>query len=404
MTTLSVGAVLRRFLSAFLERYKIPSRVIDTFKRLSRCHTGQLGWSLMQCEGCSQLHWTPNGCGDRHCPDCSTRQRELWLKKQRTDLLPVRYYHWVFTLPSHIRSLALQNQKLLYTLLFDSAAKTLLEFGLRQFNAQIGLTALLHTWGQNLMNHPHLHCLVTGGGLTSDLKWAGPKQSRFLFPVHAVAAMFAAKFIHGLAQLNSEGKLRFHGKIQNLCHPLAWAQLLHQLGQRKWIVFAKGSVVGPDALLEYLGRYTHRVAITNSRILKIQHDTVTFRYKNYRKTGQVESLTLSGVEFLRRLSLHILPPGFTKVRHYGLLGNNRRKKSLILARAALASSPHRMERSPVEVKPVPAWLPTPCDRCGALEQLCVGRTDSQGKFSGMIKGAMRLRFKAGDTPRILNSS
>ena len=145
MTHPSVGAVLRQFLQPFLLRYKVASRVVDTFKRLSRCHTGQLGWSLMQCKTCSKLHWNPNGCGDRHCPDCHHRQRELWLKKQRRDLLPVRYYHWVFTLPAELRCLVLQNQKLLYTLLFDAAANTLLEFGLSEFNAQIGVTALLHT-------------------------------------------------------------------------------------------------------------------------------------------------------------------------------------------------------------------------------------------------------------------
>ena len=407
MSSLSVAAALRRFLPPFLLRYNIPSRIIDTFKRLSLCHTGKLGWSLIECQTCSDLHWTPNGCGDRHCPDCHSRQRELWLKHQRKDLLPVRYYHWVFTVPAALRPLFLQNQKLLYTLLFTAAANTLLEFGLNEFNAHIGLTALLHTWGQNLFNHPHLHCLVTGGGLSFDPQgkpiWVGPKQSRFLFPVHAVAAMFAAKFIHGLVELNAQGKLQFHGKLKALGQPVPWAQLMHSLAQRKWIVFAKGSVVGPDALLQYLGRYTHRVAITNSRILAIDDNTVTFRYKDYAQQGKIRDLVLSGVEFVRRLSLHILPPGFTKVRHYGILGNNRRKKSLPLARQALESSSHRVELSPVPV-PVVLTEHITCEVCGGVDLSCVGRTDSQGKFSGLIKGARRRRLRAGEPPRVLDTS
>lgn len=403
MTALSVAAALRRFLPAFLLGFKVPVRVITTFKRLSRCHTGKLGWSLIQCQTCSDLHWTPNGCGDRHCPDCHHRQREVWLKKQNADLLPVRYYHWVFTLPAILRPLLLQNQKLLYTLLFDSAANTLLEFGLKQFNAQLGLTALLHTWGQNLMNHPHLHCLVTGGGLTPHGTWVGPRQSRFLFSNHAVAAMFAGKFLAGLQRLHSQGKLEFHGKALVWTDPVFWARQMHSLSQTKWNVFAKGSVVGPDALLQYLGRYTHRVAITNSRLLAIGTTHVTFRYKDYRQDGQARDLQLTGVEFLRRLSLHILPPGFTKVRHYGLLGNNRRKKSLPAARQALASSPHRMELSPVPVAINPVEF-IQCGVCGGVDLTCVGRTDSQGKFSGMIRGASRLRLRAGEPPVTQNTS
>jgi len=399
----SVGEALRRFLGPFTQRFSVGPRILDCFRRLSRCHTGQLGWSLIQCHTCSHLHWTPNGCGDRHCPDCHGRQRELWLEKQRHDLLPVRYYHWVFTLPALLRPLALQNQQLIYTLMFEAASQSLLRCGRQSLNAQIGITALLHTWGQNLMNHPHLHCLVTGGGLTPEGSWNGPKNDRFLFSVHAVSKIWRSKFIDGLRELRSQDKLQFHGKIQSWSQPTDWAQMLHQLRQSSWVVFAKGSVTGSQALLNYLGRYTHRVAITNSRLLKIDDHTVSFRAKNYRKNGRVEELTLSGVEFLRRLSLHILPPRFTKVRHFGLLANNRRKKALEQARAALADSPHRADLSQAPPMPTPTGSPIPCAVCGGLDHRCVGRTDSEGRFSAITQGATQLFIRIG-LPPFLDSS
>jgi hypothetical protein len=271
--------------------------------------------------------------------------------------LPVRYFHWVFTLPAALRPLLLQNQAPLYRLLFESASATLLQFGQQRFQAELGLTAILHTWGQNLMHHPHLHCLVTGGGLTAQNTWAGPKQTRWLFPVHAVARRFQGKFCAGLLQLHATGQLQFHGHSKPLQDAGAFAALLRQVRTGRWVVFAKGSVVGPDAVLDYLGRYTHPVAITNGRLRTLDPSarTLTFTYKDYADANRLKALTLTGVEFIRRLRLHLLPRGFTKIRHYGLLGNNRRHRRVAQARTALVTSPLRF--APVSTpRPAPPPL------------------------------------------------
>jgi Putative transposase/Transposase zinc-binding domain len=404
-----VGVALRRFLPSFTHRYAPDAHTLQVLKRLSRCHTGEAGWSLWQCGACSAAHWRPLGCGDRHCPDCQNRRREDWLAKQKQSLLPVRYYHWVFTLPASLRAVALQNQASLYRLLFDAAAGTLLRFGWENFNAELGVTALLHTWGQNLMDHPHVHCLVTGGGLRCDQDgtkcWIGPKQARFLFPVKAVSTVFAGKFIEALQQLQQKGKLCLEGHLTELAKPEAWERFIAQLRSAKWVVFAKGSVAGPESVLEYLGRYTHRVAISNARIEQVDEAGVRFRYKDYRTGGTTRTMTLVGEEFVRRLSLHVLPEGFTKIRHYGLLGNNRRAKAVPLAREALRGSQweHRLVVSPRIV----AWITDQgltCPRCQQAELLCVGRLDRNGKFTPLAAGARQLRIHTGDPPKLADTS
>jgi hypothetical protein len=323
------------------------------------------------------------------------------LERQRASLLPVRYFHWVFTLPAKLRPVALQNAQALYDLLFQSASAALLQFGRQRFGAELGITAILHTWGQNLMDHPHLHCLVTGGGLTAQNSWAGPKQARWLFPVHAIGQIFRAKFCAGLLQLQVTGKLRFEGSLQPLGQPGAVAQLLRQLQTQRWVVFAKGSVVGPDHVLDYLGRYTHRVAISNSRLRALDADaqTVTFTYKDYRDASRLKTLTLSGLEFLRRFRLHVLPQGFTKIRHYGLLANNRRQSCVPLAKAALEESPFRFQP---KTFPTPAASPSralSCPHCQATTLRCVARIDASGRWT-FFAGALRCP----DLPRYLDTS
>mgnify|MGYP001324387910 FL=1 len=377
---LTVAQVLKVFLPEYLDRQPLPAHHLKVLRRLAQCRSGQLGWTVWQCQKCHRTHWRPHGCGDRHCPSCQHQRSRQWLQEQRRALLPVRYFHWVFTLPAALRPLILQNQAPLYRLLFESASATLLQFGQQRFQAELGLTAILHTWGQNLMNHPHLHCLVTGGGLTDQNTWAGPKQTRWLFPVHAVARMFQGKFCAGLRQLHATGKLQFHGDCQPLQDSGAFAALLRQVRARRWVVFAKGSVVGPDAVLDYLGRYTHRVAITNSRLRALDPHarTVTFTYKDYADASRLKAMTLTGVEFIRRLRLHLLPRGFTKIRHYGLLGNNRRHRRVPQARAALATSPLRF--APASA-PRPAPPPLTCPHCQGTDVRCIGRVERSGKVS-----------------------
>ena len=398
---LTLARVLEVFLPQYLQGRSVPAHPLKVLRRLVRCRSAQLGWTVWQCQHCRRSHWRLNGCGDRHCPSCQHQLSREWLERQRQALLPVRYFHWVFTLPALLRPLALQNPQPLYDLLFESASATLLQFGQQRFAAELALTAILHTWGQNLMNHPHLHCLVSGGGLTPQNSWAGPKQARWLFPVRAVGQVFRAKFCTGLLQLQATGQLRFQGDLASLSQAGTFTQLLLQLQTQRWVVFAKGSVVGPDHVLGYLGRYTHRVAINNSRlrVLDAQARSVAFTYKDYRDANRLKTLSLSGIEFLRRFLLHVLPQGFTKIRHYGLLANNRRQRSVALAKAALEKSPWRFQ--PKTPQP-PATSPSPsgrCPYCQATNLRCVARIDSSGKWT-LFPGAALCP----DLPRFLDSS
>jgi Putative transposase/Transposase zinc-binding domain len=380
---LTVAQVLKVFLPEYLDRHSVPAHHLKVLRRLTLCRSGQLGWTVWQCQQCHHSHWRPHGCGDRHCPACQHQRSREWLERQRGSLLPVRYFHWVFTLPATLRPLVLQNPAALYQALFESASATLLQFGQERFAAELGLTAILHTWGQNLMDHPHLHCLVTGGGLTAQNTWAGPKQTRWLFPVHAVAQMFQGKFCAALLQLHTTGKLQFLGELQHLQAPAAFAALLRQVRSRRWVLFAKGSVVGPDHVLDYLGRYTHRVALSNSRLRALDPAarTVTFTYKDYADGSRTKPLALTGIEFIRRFLLHLLPPGFTKIRHYGLLGNNRRHQRIPLARTALETSPLRFQPQPPQPPAAPTATPLLCPHCQGPQLRCIGRADRWGKVT-----------------------
>ncbi len=398
---LTLAQVLEVFLPEYLQGRSVPTHHLKVLRRLSRCRSPQLGWTVWQCRDCGRSHWRPNGCGDRHCPSCQHQHSRQWLERQRHGLLPVRYFHWVFTLPAKLRPLALQNPEALYSLLFESAGGTLLQFGRERFGAQLGITAILHTWGQNLMNHPHLHCLVTGGGLTAQNTWAGPKQARWLFPVHAIGHVFRAKFCAGLLQLHTTGKLQFHGALQSLSNAPAFSELLRQLQTQRWVVFAKGSVVGPDHVLNYLGRYTHRVAISNSRLRALDPEarTVAFAYKDYSDANRLKTLSLAAGEFLRRFLLHVLPQGFTKIRHYGLLGNNRRTHRIALARAALELSPLRFEPKTLASAAAPSQPALLCPHCQATAVRCVARINASGKWTFFAPAA-----GCPDLPRYLDSS
>jgi len=391
----TVAQVLQAFLPEYLRGHSVPAHHLKVLRRLARCRSGQLGWTVWRCQQCQRSHWRPNGCGDRHCPSCQHQLSAQWLQRQRQALLPVRYFHWVFTLPASLRPVAYQNPAALYQLLFDSASAALLQFGRERLGAALGLTAILHTWGQNLMHHPHLHCLVTGGGLTRDRIWIGPKQARWLFPVKAVAKMFRGKFCAGLRQLHAAGKLQFHGTLLPLQRPSAFAQRLRQLQTQRWVVFAKGSVVGPDAVLDYLGRYTHRVAISNSRLRALDSTarTVTFTYTDYADGHRRKLMTLSAVEFIRRFLLHLLPPSFTKIRHYGLLANHRRAQQVPLARAALEHSPWRFQpKNPPQANPPPPSLV--CPHCQSPRIQCLARIDSSGIWT-LFLAARLVQFTPG---------
>ena len=282
-------------------------------------------------------HFAPRSCGDRHCTRCLAAKSRRWLEQQLGSLLPITDYHCVFTLPAELHALVLLNPTRLYPLLFECAIAALLEFGANRLGGDLGITALLHTWGQQLNFHPHLHCIVTGGALRRDGRgWRSPKQRKFLFPIRAVAALFRGKFLAGLQQLLEDpDALRLPEGF-----PIAGSARRRWFSQRyaqRWVVYAKRPFGGPQQVLAYLANYTHRVAISNRRIVALdpQTRTVTFTYRDYRHSSQVKTQSLSSLEFIRRFSYHILPPGLVRIRHYGILGNNRRHRDIPRARALL---------------------------------------------------------------------
>jgi hypothetical protein len=304
----------------------VPTQHWRVLRALLACRTPALGAHWYWCQDCGRTHLVPHSCRNRHCPVCQGQAAHAWLEEQQAALLPVPYFHLVFTLPHELNGLMGQNQRSLYKLLFDAASQTLLEFGQNRFGAQLGLTAVLHTWSQTLLDHYHLHCIVTGGGLTEDgARWVRAKP-HFLFPVTALSPVFRGKFSAGLQQLYAEGKLEFHGQLAGLKATRHFEELVCRATRHSWVVYAKRPFAGPEQVLGYLSRYTHRVAISPGRLLALdeQKQTVSFAWKDYAQGGRSKVMTLETREFVRRFCLHILPARFVKIRHYGLLGNRQR--------------------------------------------------------------------------------
>ena len=286
------------------------------------------------------MRLTYNSCRNRHCPKCQTRTKEQWLAARKADLLPIPYFHVVFTLPHDLNALAQGNPRVLYTLLFRAAADTLLAFGRdpRQLGGTVGITAILHTWGQNLSQHLHLHCLVTGGALARDgTRWTASRAS-FLFPVRALSRVFRAKYLEGLQRASDMGYLTFADGTAPLAARRGFADLLGRLRTVDWIVYAKRPFAGPAQVLDYLGRYTHRVALSNDRLVSQDDGVVRFAWKDYADHDRRKVMALAVDEFLRRFLLHVLPRGFMRIRHFGLLANRRRAASLAQCRQLLAVS------------------------------------------------------------------
>jgi hypothetical protein len=281
-----------------------------------------------------------NSCRNRHCPRCQGNARARWLAERRAELLPVAYFHVVFTLPHELSALVLQNKRLLYDLLFRASAATLLELAAdpKHLGANIGFLGVLHTWGQNLQHHPHIHYIVPAGGLASDgSRWIASSK-RFFLPVAALSRIFRGKFIAGLKRLFRQNKLQFHGSLQKLSDPSCFHQFLRQFFREDWVVYAKPSFGGPEYVLNYLARYTHRVAISNHRLVAFQNDRVSFRWKDYAHAGKQKIMTVSAEEFLRRFLIHVLPKGLVRIRHFGLFANRRRSHALAHCRVLLGTT------------------------------------------------------------------
>jgi hypothetical protein len=331
---------------------------------LERCRTAALGGHKQQCSDCGHELISYNSCRNRHCPKCQGRARACWLAARAAELLPVPYFHVVFTLPAGLRALVLQNKRLLYGLLFRATAKTLRTIARdpRHLGADIGFFAVLHTWGQQLELHPHLHCVVPGGGLDLERSQWLPARPAFFLPVRVLSRHFRAAFLRRLAAAQRRGRLRLTGSLASLNQPAAWNHWLGSLRHSEWVVYAKPPFGGPLQVLKYLARYTHRVAISNQRLVSIGAGRVRFRWKDYAHGNRSRTMSLEAVEFLRRFLLHRLPKGFHQIRHYGLLGNRRRASTLALCRQLLepAAPPHHAD----ETDPQPAPRRA-CPACGS---------------------------------------
>jgi len=335
---------------------------------IEQCRSAALGGHVLRCEGCGSDQIAYNSCRNRHCPKCQSTAARRWLEARQSDLLPVEYYHVVFTLPAPIAAIAYHNKAAIYDLLFDVAAETLLTIGsdTKHLGARIGVTLVLHTWGSALTHHPHVHGIVPGGGLSTDAaRWVACKHGFFL-PVRVLSRLFRRRFLEELDQLHRSGRLQFFGEHVALADALAFARWLAPLRQCEWVVYAKRPFAGPAAVLAYLSRYTHRVAISNSRLLAMDEHGVTFRWKDYRAKGRTRHkiMTLAPEEFMRRFLLHVLPPGFHRIRHYGLLANSARTANLALARALLkdATAPS-VNPDNADTGAAPACFV--CPQCGA---------------------------------------
>jgi hypothetical protein len=327
------------------DRYRRTHRLAKVqhaaLRAIAACRTALLGGHRETCDRCGAVRITYNSCRNRHCPKCQTLTKERWLAARRADLLPIPYFHVVFTLPHTLNALAQGNPRVIYTLLFRAAADTLLTFGrdARHLGGTIGVTAILHTWGQNLSQHLHLHCLVTGGALAPDgSRWIAGRSS-FLFPVRALSTVFRAKYLAGLQHAFDAGQLTFVGGTADLATRHAFTSFLGQLRAVNWIVYAKRPFAGPEHVLTYLGRYTHRVALSNDRLIDHRDGCVWFRWKDYADHDRVKVMTLEVDEFLRRFLLHVVPSGFMRIRHFGLLANRTRRSALTQCRNLLRQPP-----------------------------------------------------------------
>jgi len=362
----TLGQVLREAISGCGRALRLCPHQWKTVRALAACRTSALGGQLFRCAACQREHFVAHSCRNRHCPQCQGGLAADWLQKQEQALLPVAYFHLVFTLPHRLNGLIRQNRPALFKLLFDSASQTLLAFGQGRLKAQLGVTAVLHTWSQTLLDHYHLHCIVTGGGVALDGKGWVNSSPHYLFPVHALSRMFRGKYLAGLAQLHAAGGLEFHGQCKTLATPRQFARLLQQAARPQWVVYAKRPFAGPKQVLAYLSRYTHRVAIGNRRLVRADARSVSFDYKDYAQGARHKIMTLDLPEFVRRFCLHVLPHRFVKIRHYGLLGNRTRQQRLAAARALLNCAAPRVPEP--TLAPKPAVSDSPRETCPFCRQ------------------------------------
>ena len=339
---------------------------LKVMSAIERCRTAALGGHVEGCADCGHQRIAYNSCRNRHCPKCQGAAARAWLAEREADLLPVGYFHVVFSLPAEIAAIAWTNKAAVYDLLFRAAAETMLTIAAdrKHLGARIGITAVLHTWGSAMTHHPHILMIVPGGGLSRDGQSWISARARFLLPVRVLSRLFRRLFLAGLMELHAAGQLHLFGEAQKLAERRAFLRHLAPLRRKNWVVYAKPPFAGPEAVLAYLARYTHRVAISNHRLIAMDAAGITFRYKDYRRAGaaRYQTMTLAPAEFIRRFLLHVLPRGFHRIRHYGLLASASRKANITRIRELLAApQPAVVEALADKATPEP-WRCCPC--CG----------------------------------------
>jgi len=316
--------IFRIYGKEYLKKHKQPAYVLKTIGAIEKCRTAALGGHAEKCSNCGHKRISYNSCRNRHCPKCQSLAREKWITERKKELLPVKYFHIVLTIPEELNRIALQNKKTVYNILFKAGSETLIKLGKdeKHLGGEIGIIALLHTWGQNLIEHPHLHCIVPAGGLSEDgKKWMKPKKGKrqkkdFFIHVNVISDLFKKNFLYYLKKAYDKGELLFEGKIETISNAVEFKKLMNILYSKKWITYCKQPFGGVEQVINYLGRYTHRVAISNHRIKNIEDGKVTFSYKDYRNWSKTKDMTLEASEFIRRFLLHVLPDNFYKIRYY----------------------------------------------------------------------------------------
>ena len=337
--TVELADIFRQHGSAYRQTHSLPLHQHRLMQAIETCRTAVLGGVVEWCDHCQYTHIRYRSCRNRHCPKCQGTARQKWLEQRQQELLPIEYFHVVFTLPEAIAAIAFYNKDAVYDILFRATAETLLTVARdpARLGVELGFFAVLHTWGQNLHFHPHLHCVVPGGGLAMDHdRWIRGRR-RFLLPVKVLSRFFRRAFLDELEKAHAARQLQFFGKLESLRDPYAFARYLAPLRQSQWVVYAKAPFGGPQHVLQYLGRYTHRVAISNRRLLALEDGWVSFQWKDYRD-GQQKVMTVAAQEFIRRFMQHALPSGFQRIRYYGFLANCHRAAKLDLCRRLLATA------------------------------------------------------------------
>ena len=353
--TVAVADIVRRWGDQYRrEAGPLPLAQQRVLTALVQCRTAALGGHVEQCDRCDHTRVWYNSCRNRHCPTCQSLARAQWIEQREAEILDTEYFHVVFTVPAAIASIASLNKAVVYGLLFRVAADTLRTIAAdpKHLGAELGFFAVLHTWGQQLQHHPHLHCVVAGGGLSPDgARWVACRPGFFL-PVRVLSRLFRRRFLTALQAAFDTGSLRLVGTLAELAERPAFVRHLAQARSTEWVVYAKRPFAGPRQVLDYVGRYTHRVAISNHRLIDMADDQVRFRWKDYRAEAQPKTMTLAATEFLRRFLLHVLPAGFQRIRYYGLLGNRHRTEKLARCRHLLAMPPRPVAEAPASTTPV----------------------------------------------------